>query len=91
MADLWSIISANYKTVGLTVPSKTPYVAVDPKLYEAALFIGDVYFKSADHANAGEWYGRAIAMKKMRASIPRLLSACCTSRTGTRVPPPMTT
>src|SRR6267142_5602569 len=34
MADLWSIISSNYKTVGLTVPSKTPYVAVDPKLYE---------------------------------------------------------
>ena len=34
MADRWSIISANYKTVGLTVPSKTPYVAVDPKLYE---------------------------------------------------------
>ena len=34
MADHWSIISANYKSVGLTVPSKTPYVAVDPKLYE---------------------------------------------------------
>jgi hypothetical protein len=34
MADLWGIISSNYKTVGLTVPSKTPYVAVDPKLYE---------------------------------------------------------
>jgi hypothetical protein len=34
MADLWSIISANYKAVGLTVPSNTPYVAVDPKLYE---------------------------------------------------------
>jgi hypothetical protein len=34
MADLWSIISANYKTVGLTVPSKTPYVAVDPTLYQ---------------------------------------------------------
>ena len=34
MADLWNIISANYKTVGMTVPSKTPYVAVDPKLYE---------------------------------------------------------
>jgi hypothetical protein len=34
MADLWSIISANYKTVGLTVPSKTPYVAVDSTLYE---------------------------------------------------------
>jgi hypothetical protein len=34
MADLMSILSANYKTVGLTVPSKTPYVAVDPALYE---------------------------------------------------------
>ena len=34
MADLWSIISANYKTVGMAVPSKTPYVAVDPKIYE---------------------------------------------------------
>jgi hypothetical protein len=34
MADLWNIISANYKTVGMTVPSKTPYVAVDPNLYE---------------------------------------------------------
>ena len=34
MADLWNIIASNYKTVGLTVPSKTPYVAVDPKIYE---------------------------------------------------------
>lgn len=34
MADIWNIISSNYKAVGLTVPSKTPYVAVDPKLYE---------------------------------------------------------
>jgi hypothetical protein len=34
MADVFAILSANYKTVGLTVPSKTPYVAVDPKLYE---------------------------------------------------------
>ena len=34
MADLWGIISANYKTVGLTVPSKTPYVPVEPTLYE---------------------------------------------------------
>ena len=33
MADVFSILSANYKTVGLTVPSKTPYVAVDPELY----------------------------------------------------------
>ena len=34
MADLMSIIAANYKTVGMTVPTKTPYVAVDPALYE---------------------------------------------------------
>ena len=34
MADVLSILSANYKTVGLTVPSKTPYVAVDPTLYQ---------------------------------------------------------
>jgi hypothetical protein len=34
MADITSILSANYKAVGLTVPSKTPYVAVDPALYE---------------------------------------------------------
>ena len=34
MADVFSILSANYKTVGLTVPSKTPYVPVDPALYQ---------------------------------------------------------
>ena len=34
MADIMGILSANYKTVGLSVPSKTPYVAVDPALYQ---------------------------------------------------------
>ncbi len=34
MADMMSIIAADYKTVGMTVPTKTPYVAVDPALYE---------------------------------------------------------
>jgi hypothetical protein len=34
MADITSILSANYKTVGSTVLSKTPYVAVDPTLYQ---------------------------------------------------------
>src|ERR1700688_4415354 len=34
MADVMSILSANYKTAGLSVPSKTKYVAVDPKLYQ---------------------------------------------------------
>ena len=36
MADIMSILSANYKTVGLTVPTKTPYVAVDPALYQGS-------------------------------------------------------
>ena len=36
MADMMSILSANYKAVGLTVPSKTPYVAVDPALYQGS-------------------------------------------------------
>jgi hypothetical protein len=34
MADVLSILSASYKSAGLSVPSKTPYVAVDPKLYQ---------------------------------------------------------
>ena len=36
MADVFSILSANYKTVGLAVPSKTPYVPVDPTLYQGS-------------------------------------------------------
>src|SRR4029453_8316788 len=34
MAEIMSILSANYKSAGLSVPSKTAYVAVDPKLFE---------------------------------------------------------
>jgi hypothetical protein len=36
MTDIASILSANYKTIGASaaVPSKTKYVAVDPKLYQ---------------------------------------------------------
>ena len=34
MADIMGILSANYKAVGAAVPSKTPYVAVDPALYQ---------------------------------------------------------
>src|SRR5215216_2050241 len=36
MADVLNILSAHYKASGLTVPSKTPYVAVDPALYEGS-------------------------------------------------------
>jgi len=46
-------------------------LALDPKLYEAALFIGDVYFKTADHANAAEWYGRAIGINPDRETAYR--------------------
>jgi hypothetical protein len=34
MADILSIISSNYKAVGLMTPSKTPYKDVDPALYK---------------------------------------------------------
>lgn len=34
MADVMSIISADYKARGATVPSRTKYVAVDPALYQ---------------------------------------------------------
>jgi len=44
MADVLSILSANYKTVGLTVPSNTPYFAVNPDNYQ-----GDWTGKYADN------------------------------------------
>ena len=44
MADVLSILSTNYKTVGMTVPSKTPYFAVNPDNYQ-----GDWTGKYADN------------------------------------------
>jgi tetratricopeptide (TPR) repeat protein len=44
---------------------------LDPNLYEAALFIGDVYYKSADQAKAGEWFGRAIQINPDRETAYR--------------------
>lgn len=44
---------------------------LDPKLYEAALFIGDVYFKTSEHVKAGEWFGRAITMDPDRETAYR--------------------
>ena len=44
MADVLSILSANYKTVGLTVPSNTPYFAVNPDNFQ-----GDWTGKYADN------------------------------------------
>ena len=34
MGDIMSILSANFKAVGTSVPSRTPYVAVDPAAYQ---------------------------------------------------------
>jgi hypothetical protein len=34
MADIMSILSAGVKAAGLAVPSRTPYVAVDPDTYQ---------------------------------------------------------
>ena len=34
MADIMSILSANFKAVGSSVPTKTPYVPVDPAAYQ---------------------------------------------------------
>jgi hypothetical protein len=36
VADALSILSASYKSAGLSVPSNTKYVAVDPKLYQGS-------------------------------------------------------
>jgi hypothetical protein len=36
MPDMMATLAANYKTVGMTIPTKTPYVAVDPTLYEGS-------------------------------------------------------
>ena len=44
---------------------------LDPKLYEAALFIGDIYFKSAEQDKAGEWFARAIEINPDRETAYR--------------------
>jgi tetratricopeptide (TPR) repeat protein len=44
---------------------------LDPKLYEAALFTGDVYFNTADQVKAGEWFARAVAINPDRETAYR--------------------
>ena len=34
MATIFGILASNYSKVGATIPSKTPYVAVDPAKYQ---------------------------------------------------------
>src|SRR4029078_4268598 len=44
---------------------------LDPTLYEAALFTGDVYFKTADQQKAGELFARAFAINPDRETAYR--------------------
>jgi tetratricopeptide (TPR) repeat protein len=44
---------------------------LDPKLYEAALFAGDVYFATADQQRAAEWFARAVAIDPDRETAYR--------------------
>jgi tetratricopeptide (TPR) repeat protein len=43
----------------------------DPNLYEAALFMGDVYFKSQRPEQAGQWFARAISIDPERETAYR--------------------
>jgi tetratricopeptide (TPR) repeat protein len=44
---------------------------LDPKNYEAALFMGDVYFKEHVNGSAGEWFTRAIEIDPNRETAYR--------------------
>ena len=44
---------------------------LDPNLYEAAVFIGDVYYSTADQKKAGEWFARAATMNPDRETAYR--------------------
>ncbi|MBV9959847.1 MAG: tetratricopeptide repeat protein [Acidobacteria bacterium] len=43
----------------------------DPQLYEAPLFMGDVYYKTEKYDEAGEWFARAIAVDPNRETAYR--------------------
>ena len=44
---------------------------LEPKNYEAALFIGDVYFKQQIQGSAGEWFARAVEIDPNRETAYR--------------------
>jgi tetratricopeptide (TPR) repeat protein len=47
---------------------------LDPQLYSAALFLGDMYFQNKQTDKAGEWYARAIAIDSDRETAYRYWS-----------------
>jgi tetratricopeptide (TPR) repeat protein len=46
-------------------------LVLDPNLYEAALFTGDVYYATAEQKKAGEWFARAAAINPDRETAYR--------------------
>lgn len=44
---------------------------LDPQIYEAPLFIGDMYRRKKDVEKAGEWFGKAIAIDPNRETAYR--------------------
>ena len=44
---------------------------LDPRNYDAALFMGDVYFKQNIHGSAGEWFAKAIEIDPDRETAYR--------------------
>ena len=46
-------------------------LTLDPKLYHAALFSGDVYMQRGDFAQASAWYEKAIAIDPTRETAYR--------------------
>lgn len=44
---------------------------LDPKRYEAALYIGDIYYKTAEQLKANEWFARAVAIDPNREAAYR--------------------
>lgn len=47
---------------------------LDPQLYHAALFLGDMYFQKKQIDKAGEWYARAISIDPDRETAYRYWS-----------------
>ncbi|HEY8226195.1 MAG TPA: tetratricopeptide repeat protein [Pyrinomonadaceae bacterium] len=43
----------------------------DPKLYEAALYAGDMYFKGGQNVKAAEWFARAVQVNPDRETAYR--------------------
>jgi tetratricopeptide (TPR) repeat protein len=44
---------------------------LEPKNYDAALFMGDVYFKQHENGSAGEWFARAVEIDPNRETAYR--------------------